>query len=68
MLFLVALYQMELANTILNTGVGPALILLGLLLSGIAAARVLKANSSGIDLLFLAGKLRIGWFFINTAT
>ncbi|MCG6971007.1 MAG: hypothetical protein LJE85_14660 [Gammaproteobacteria bacterium] len=38
MLFLIALYQMELANTILNTGVGPALILLGLLLSGIAAA------------------------------
>jgi hypothetical protein len=38
MLFLVALYQMELANTILNTGIGPALILLGLLLSGIAAA------------------------------
>lgn len=38
MLFLISLYQMELANTILNTGVGPALILLGLLLSGIAAA------------------------------
>lgn len=36
--FLVALFQMELANTILNTGIGPALILLGLLLSGIAAA------------------------------
>ncbi|WP_455210543.1 hypothetical protein [Kaarinaea lacus] len=37
-MFLAAMFQMELANTILNTGVGPALILLGLLLSGIAAA------------------------------
>ena len=38
MLFFVGLFQMELANTILNTGIGPALILLGLLLTGIAAA------------------------------
>jgi hypothetical protein len=44
MLFLVALYQMELANTILNTGAGPALILLGLLLSGIAAALGFKGE------------------------
>lgn len=38
MLYLIALFQLQLANTILNTGIGPALILLGLLLTGIAAA------------------------------
>jgi len=38
MSFMVALYQSGWANTILNTGIGPALILLGLLLTGIAAA------------------------------
>jgi len=37
-MFLATMFQMELANTILATGIGPALILLGLLLSGIAAA------------------------------
>lgn len=35
-LYLVAIFQLEWAVTILNTGVGPALILLGLLLAGIA--------------------------------
>jgi len=38
MLYLIALLQLPIAGTILNTGVGPALILLGLLLTGIAAA------------------------------
>lgn len=38
MLYLIALFQLPLASTILNTGLGPALILLGLLLTGIAAA------------------------------
>jgi hypothetical protein len=37
-LFLIAMFQFQWANTILNTGIGPALILLGLLLIGIAAA------------------------------
>ena len=37
-LFLIAMFQLEWANTLLNTGIGPALILLGLLLTGIAAA------------------------------
>ena len=37
-MFLATMFQMELANTILGTGIGPALILLGLLLTGIAAA------------------------------
>ncbi|MGD8560686.1 MAG: hypothetical protein PVF34_07600 [Gammaproteobacteria bacterium] len=38
MLYLAVVFQMGWANTILNSGVGPALVLLGLLLAGIAAA------------------------------
>jgi hypothetical protein len=38
LLFLVNMFQLGWANTVLNTGIGPALILLGLLLTGIAAA------------------------------
>ena len=37
-LYLIALFQLEWAATVLNTGAGPGLILLGLLLAGIAAA------------------------------
>ncbi len=37
-LYIVALLQMEWAMVVLNSGVGPGLILLGLLLAGIAAA------------------------------
>lgn len=44
MLYLIALFQSPIANTILNTGIGPALILLGLLLTGIAAAMGFKGE------------------------
>ena len=37
-MFLAVVFQLSWAQTILNTGVGPALILLGLLLAGVAAA------------------------------
>ena len=36
-MYLMTIFQFEWAATILNTGVGPALILLGLLLAGVAA-------------------------------
>lgn len=44
MLYLIALFQWPLASTVLNTGIGPALILLGLLLTGIAAAMGFKGE------------------------
>jgi hypothetical protein len=44
MLYLIAMFQLPLASTILNTGIGPALILLGLLLTGIAAAMGFKGE------------------------
>lgn len=37
-MFLMSMFQMEWAATVLNTGIGPALVLLGLLLTGVAAA------------------------------
>lgn len=44
-LYIVAIFQSEWAVTILNTGVGPALILLGLLLAGIATIMGFKGPS-----------------------
>ncbi|NOZ51947.1 MAG: hypothetical protein GXP08_02205 [Gammaproteobacteria bacterium] len=44
LLYLGVMLEMELAFTVLNTGIGPGLVLLGLLLAAIAAAIGLKAQ------------------------
>lgn len=45
-LFLITMFQYEWAATILNTGIGPVLILLGLLLTGVAALIGFKGELS----------------------
>lgn len=45
MLYLAIVFQQNWAGTVLNTGIGPALILLGLLLAGIASIIGLKKSA-----------------------